>query len=132
VPDSCVQLPFTSPLIKPARSQAHLGIKAAVAKVMHATWQRCRVHFMRNALAHATRSGKRMISAFIGTAFAQEDAKSVKAEWRRVADQLRPKVKKLAELLDEAEEDVLAYPMMSVGCFPTGAFPASRVFPLWP
>ena len=50
-----------------------------------------------------------MISAFIGTAFAQEDAKSVKAEWRRVADQLRPKVKKLADLLDEAEEDVLAY-----------------------
>ena len=50
-----------------------------------------------------------MISAFIGTAFAQEDAKSVKAEWRRVGDQLRPKVKKIADLLDEAEEDVLAY-----------------------
>ena len=50
-----------------------------------------------------------MISAFIGTAFAQEDAKSVKAEWRRVADQMQPKVKKLAELLNEAEEDVLAY-----------------------
>ena len=90
-------------------SGAYLGIKAAVSKVMNATWQRCRVHFMRNALAHATRSGKRMISAFIGTAFAQEEAKSVKAEWRRVADQLRPKVKKLADLLDEAEEDVLAY-----------------------
>ena len=50
-----------------------------------------------------------MISAFIGTAFAQEEAKSVKAERRRVADQLRPKVKELADLLDEAEEDVLAY-----------------------
>ena len=95
--------------VKLVISDAHLGIKAAVSKVMNATWQRCRVHFMRNALAHATRSGKRMISAFIGTAFAQEDAKSVKAEWRRVADQLRPKVKKLADLLDEAEEDVLAY-----------------------
>ena len=81
----------------------------AQARCHDATWQRCRVHFMRNALAHATRSGKRMISAFIGTAFAQEDAKSVKAEWRRVADQLRPKVKKLADLLDEAEEDVLPY-----------------------
>jgi len=95
--------------VKLVISDAHLGIKAAVSKVINATWQRCRVHFMRNALAHATRSGKRMISAFIGTAFAQEDAKSVKAEWRRVADQLRPKVKKLADLLDEAEEDVLAY-----------------------
>jgi len=64
---------------------------------------------MRNALAHATRSGKRMISAFIGTAFAQEDATSVKAEWRRAADQLRPKVNKFTDLLDEAKEDVLAY-----------------------
>ena len=90
-------------------SDAHVGIKAAVAKVMHATWQRCRVHFMRNALAHANKSGKRMVSAFIGTAFAQEDAKSVKAEWRRVSDQLRPKVWKLADLMDKAEEDVLAY-----------------------
>ena len=95
--------------VKLVTSDAHVGIKAAVAKVMHATWQRCRVHFMRNALAHANKSGKRMVSAFIGTAFAQEDAKSVKAEWRRVSDQLRPKVSKLADLMDEAEEDVLAY-----------------------
>ena len=50
-----------------------------------------------------------MVSAFIGTAFAQENAKSVKAEWRRVSDQLHPKVCKLADLMDEAEEDVLAY-----------------------
>ena len=95
--------------VKLVSSDAHVGIKAAVAKVMHATWQRCRVHFMRNALAHANKSGKRMVSAFIGTAFAQEDAKSVKSEWSRVSDQLRPKVRKLADLLDEAEEDVLAY-----------------------
>jgi len=95
--------------VKLVTSDAHVGIKVAVAKVMHATWQRCRVHFMRNALAHANKSGKRMVSAFIGTAFAQEDAKSVKAEWRRVSDQLRPKVWKLADLMDEAEEDVLAY-----------------------
>ena len=95
--------------VKLVISDAHVGIKAAVAKVMHATWQRCRVHFMRNALAHANKSGKRMVSAFIGTAFAQEDAKSVKAEWRRVSDQLRPKVWKLADLMDKAEEDVLAY-----------------------
>ena len=77
--------------VKLVTSDAHVGIKAAVAKIMHATWQRCRVHFMRNALAHANKSGKRMVSAFIGTAFAQEDAKSVKAEWRRIRDQRRPK-----------------------------------------
>ena len=90
-------------------SDSHEGIKAAVSKVLSATWQRCRVHFMRNALAHAGRSGRRVVSAFIATAFAQDDAGAAKLQWRKVADQLRPKVPKLAGLLDQAEEDVLAY-----------------------
>ena len=95
--------------VKLVVSDAHEGIKAAVAKVLSATWQRCRVHFMRNALAHAGRSGRRVVSAFIATAFAQDDAEAAKTQWRRVADQLRPKVPKLATLMDEAEADVLAY-----------------------
>jgi putative transposase len=95
--------------VKLVVSDAHEGIKAAVSKVLSATWQRCRVHFMRNALAHAGRSGRRVVSAFIATAFAQDDADAAKAQWRRVADQLRPKVAKLATLMDEAEADVLAY-----------------------
>jgi putative transposase len=68
-----------------------------------------RVHFMRNVLAHAGRSGRRVVCVFIATAFAQDDAKAAKQQWRRVADQLRPKVPKLAALMDEAETDVLAY-----------------------
>ena len=95
--------------VKLVVSDAHEGIKAAVSKVLSATWQRCRVHFMRNVLAHAGRSGRRVVSAFIATAFAQDDAEAAKAQWRRVADQLRPKVPKLASLMDEAEADVLAY-----------------------
>ena len=95
--------------VKLAISDAHEGLKAAIAKVLSATWQRCRVHFMRNALAHAGRSGRRVVSAFVATAFAQNDAESAKQQWRRVADQLRPKVPKLAALMDEAEPDVLAY-----------------------
>ncbi len=95
--------------VKLVVSDAHEGLKAAVAKVMHATWQRCRVHFMRNALAHAGKSGRRVVSAFIATAFAQDDADAAKAQWRKVADQLRPTLPKLAALMDEAEEDVLAY-----------------------
>ena len=51
-----------------------------------------RVHFMRNALAHAGRSGRRVVSAFIATAFAQDDAEAAKQQWRRVADQLRAKL----------------------------------------
>jgi transposase-like protein len=95
--------------VKLVISDAHEGIKAAVAKVLSATWQRCRVHFMRNALAHAGRSGRRVVSAFIATAFAQDDAEAARQQWRRVADQLRTKLPKLAALMDEAEPDVLAY-----------------------
>src|SRR3954471_15416873 len=95
--------------VKLVVSDAHEGIKATVAKVLNASWQRCRVHFMRNALAHAGKSGRRVVSAFIATAFAQDYAAAASAQWRRVADQLRPKLPKLSGFLDEAETDVLAY-----------------------
>src|ERR1700761_5354352 len=55
------------------------------------------------------RQGRRVVSAFIATAFAQDDAEAARAQWRRVADQLRPKLPKLAAFLDDAEADVLAY-----------------------
>jgi putative transposase len=95
--------------VKLVISDAHEGLKAAIAKIMHAGWQRCRVHFMRNALAHAGKSGRRVVSALIGTAFAQEDEAAARGQWRKVADQLRPTVPKLAALMDDAEADVLAY-----------------------
>jgi putative transposase len=95
--------------VKLVISDAHEGLKAAAARVLHATWQRCRVHFMRNVLAHAGKSGRRVVAAFIATAFAQDDADTARLQWRQVADQLRPKVPKLAALMDEAEADVLAY-----------------------
>jgi putative transposase len=95
--------------VKLVISDAHEGLKAAIAKVLHASWQRCRVHFMRNALAYAGKSGRRVVAAFIATAFAQEDAETARTQWRQVADQLRPKVPKLATLMDDAEADVLAF-----------------------
>jgi putative transposase len=95
--------------VKLVVSDAHEGLRAAVSKVLRATWQRCRVHFMRTATAHAGKSQRRIVSAWIGTAFAEADAPAAHAQWRRVADQLRPKVPKLAALMDAAEEDVLAY-----------------------
>ena len=95
--------------VKLVVSDAHEGIKASVAKVLTASWQRCRVHFMRNALAHAGKSGRRVVSAFIATAFAQDDATAASKQWRAVADQLRSKLPKLAALMDDAEPDVLAY-----------------------
>ena len=95
--------------VKLVISDAHEGIKAAVAKLLHASWQRCRVHFARNALAYAGKNGRRVVAAFIATAFAQNDAEAAKSQWRKVADQLRPTLPKLAALMDEAETDVLAY-----------------------
>ena len=95
--------------VKLVISDAHEGIKAAVSRVLSCTWQRCRVHFMRNALAHAGKTQRRVVSAFVGTAFAQDDEAAAKAQWRQVADQLRPRVPKLAGFMDAAETDVLAY-----------------------
>jgi putative transposase len=95
--------------VKLVISDAHEGLKAAIAKVLGASWQRCRVHFMCNALAHANKNGRRVVSAFIATAFAQTTADAAGKQWRHVADQLRAKLPKLAALLDEAEVDVLAF-----------------------
>ncbi len=64
---------------------------------------------MRNALAHAGKSGRRVVSAFIATAFAQDTPEAASTQWRSVADQVRPKVPKLATLMDSAEQDALAY-----------------------
>ena len=88
---------------------AHEGLKGAAAKVLGATWQRCKVHFLRNALAHAGKGQRQIVLAAINTVFAQDSFDSAIAQWRVVADQLRPKFQKLSELMDGAEADVLAY-----------------------
>jgi transposase-like protein len=95
--------------VKLVISDSHEGIKASVSRVFNASWQRCRVHFMRNLLAHAGKSGRRVVSAFVATAFAQETPEAASTQWRQVADQLRPKLSKLSALMDQAEPDVLAY-----------------------
>jgi mutator family transposase len=78
-------------------------------QVLGATWQRCKVHFLRNALAHAGKGQRQMVLAAINNVFAQDSFDSAIAQWRAVADQLRAKFQKLSELMDGAEADVLAY-----------------------
>lgn len=95
--------------VKLVISDAHEGIKAAVAKVMKATWQRCRVHFLRNCLAHAGKGQRQMIMALINSVFAQDTHEAAITPWRIVADQLREKFAKLATLMDGAESEVLAF-----------------------
>jgi putative transposase len=95
--------------VKLVISDAHEGLKAAVAKVLKASWQRCRVHFLRNALAYANKSQRQMVFALINTIFAQETAEAAHAQWRIVVEQLRAKFAKLASMMDDAEYDVLAF-----------------------
>ncbi len=98
--------------VKLVISDAHEGLKAAITRVVGATWQRCRVHcraFMRNALAHVPKGQHSVVAAAIRQVFLQPDHAAATQTWRHVADQLRPRWPKLAACMDEAEHDVLAY-----------------------
>jgi len=90
-------------------SDAHEGLKAAIAQVLESSWQRCRVHFMRNALGHVLRPQQQMVAAAIRTAFVQEDQDQARQQWRETADKLRERFPKLGERMDEAEDEVLAF-----------------------
>jgi putative transposase len=95
--------------VKLVISDAHDGLRLAITRVLGATWQRCRVHWMRNALAHVPKGQHTMVAAAIRQAFLQPDAEAAHRTWRHVADQLRPRWPKLAALMDDSEHDVLAY-----------------------
>jgi transposase-like protein len=95
--------------VKLVISDAHEGLKGAIRRVLGATWQRCRVHWMRSALAHVGKGQQAMVAAALRQAFLQADEASAHQVWRQVADQLRPRWSRLAALMDESEHDVLAY-----------------------
>lgn len=95
--------------VKLVISDAHEGLKAAAAKVLKASWQRCRVHFLRNALAYANKGQRQMVFALINTIFAQDTADTAHAQWRIVTDQLRAKFPRLAAIMDDAEHEVLTF-----------------------
>jgi transposase-like protein len=95
--------------VKLVVSDAHEGLKHAIGRVLGSTWQRCRVHWMRNALAHVPKGQHTVVAAALRQAFLQPDAETARQTWRQVADQLRPRWPKLAALMDDSEHDVLAY-----------------------
>ena len=90
-------------------SDAHAGLKKAVGQILGATWQRCRVHFMRDVLAHVHKRHQSMVAAAIRTAFAQQDQAAARDQWRETAASLRQRFARVAALMDEAEDDVLAH-----------------------
>jgi len=87
----------------------HKGLRAAARRVFNATHQRCRVHWMRNALAHAPAKQRTAVVAMLKTIFAQESKAEAEAQWETVADALRAKQDKLGTFMDASRDDVLAY-----------------------
>jgi len=91
-------------------SDAHQGLKEAIGKVLAgAAWQRCRVHFMRNVLAHVPKGDKAIVAAAIRTIFAQPDREAARQQLAEVVKAMTPRWPKAAEVLAAGEGDVLTY-----------------------
>jgi len=91
-------------------SDAHEGLRQAIAKVLHeASWQRCRVHFMRNLLSVVPRAAQETVAAIVRTIFSSPDHASAMAQLQDVVRMLSPKFPEAAALLEHAAEDVLAH-----------------------
>lgn len=91
-------------------SDAHEGLREAIRRVLGgSSWQRCRVHFMRNLLSRVPKAAQQMVAALVRTIFAQPDKASAHAQLGEVAKSLQQRFPRAAELLVDAEEDVLAY-----------------------
>ena len=95
--------------VKLVISDAHEGLKGAIWRVMGATWQRCRVHWIRNALAYVPKGQQTMVAAALRQAFLQLDQAAARQTYRHVAGQFRTRWPKLAAFLDASQHDVLAY-----------------------
>jgi putative transposase len=95
--------------VKLVVSDAHEGLKGAIRRVMGATWQRCAVHWLRNALAYVPKGQQTMVAAALRQAFLQPDQAAARQTWRHVADQFRSRWPKLGGFMDASEHDVLAY-----------------------
>ncbi|WP_448073367.1 IS256 family transposase [Georgenia yuyongxinii] len=91
-------------------SDAHRGLTNAIGAVLPgAAWQRCRVHFMRNALAKVSRGNAEMVAATIRTIFAQPTGPAVREQVETVATMLQPRFPAVADLLLEAKADLTAF-----------------------
>lgn len=108
--------------VKLVISDHHLGLKKAISEVLvGVSWQRCRVHFMRNVLARVPKASTDMVAAAIRTVFAQPDAEHVNAQLNEIARMLTAKFPDVAAMLTDAREDLLAF----------SAFPVAHWKKIW-
>ena len=92
-----------------AISDAHAGLKAAIAKVLGAPWQRCTVHFLRDCLGHARKDQHGLLGALIRPIFNAADGGEGRDRLSAAVAQLDGRLDKVAGLLEDAEEDILAF-----------------------
>ena len=92
-----------------AISDAHPGLKAALATVLGAPWQRCTVHFLRDLRGHARKDQHDALGAVIRQIFTASTAEEAGSRLGDAVAQLEPRLPKIAALLEEAEDDVLAF-----------------------
>jgi putative transposase len=96
--------------VKLVISDAHSGLKKAIGTVFQgASWQRCRVHFMRNVLGAVPKASGEMVASIIRTIFAQPDGKHVNTQFDEVARMLERSHPKVAVMLHDARHDLLAF-----------------------
>lgn len=95
--------------VRLAISDEHQGLKAAIARVLACPWQRCTVHFVRNMHGHCRRDERGLVSAALREIFDAPDAAAARERFGAVLERFEPSVPKVAELLEEAEEDLLAF-----------------------
>jgi putative transposase len=104
-----------------AISDAHPGLKAAIARVLGASWQRCTVHFLRDLRGHCRKDQHDALGALIRQLFTAPDGAEARRRLAEAITQLEPRLPKIARLLDQAEDDVLAF-----YCFPAEHWPKLR------
>jgi transposase-like protein len=92
-----------------AISDAHAGLKAAIAKVVGCAWQRCTVHFLRDCLGHARKDQHGLLGALIRPIFNAEDLEQARDRLSEAVAHLDGRMPRIAALLEDAEHDVLAF-----------------------
>jgi putative transposase len=91
-------------------SDAHPGLKQAIREVfVGASWQRCRVHFLRNVLAGVPKTAQAMVAATVRTIFEQSSRQAAHAQLRHVVGLLADRFPRVVRLLEDAEEEVFTF-----------------------
>jgi putative transposase len=95
--------------VRLAISDQHEGLKTAIARVLACPWQRCTVHFVRDMLAHCRHDQRGLVSAALREVFNAEDQTHARERVGHVLERLAPVAPKVCQLLEEAEEDLIAF-----------------------